>query len=71
MMKKYEYKFIKVPGKSGFKVKSDDTFNECKNIIHEEAEKGWQLKQVVMPFDEKAGVYRANCYEIIFEREAE
>lgn len=70
-MKKYEYKFVNVPKKSGFKVKSGDTFDECKNIILEEAEKGWRLKQVVMPLDEKAGVYRTTCYEIIFEREAE
>lgn len=42
-MKKYEYKFVKVPAKSGFQVKSGDTFNECKDIINAEAEKGWRL----------------------------
>lgn len=70
-MKRYEYKFVKVPAKSGFKVKSGDTFNECKDIINAEAEKGWQLKQVVVPFSEKTGVYGTSCYEIIFEKEAE
>lgn len=70
-MKKYEYKFVKVPAKSGFQVKSGDTFNECKDIINAEAEKGWRLKQVVVPFNEKASAYYASCYEIIFEKEAE
>lgn len=70
-MKRYEYKFAKVPAKSGFKVKPGDTFNECKDIINAEAEKGWQLKQVVVPFSEKTGVYGTSCYEIIFEKEAE
>lgn len=70
-MQKYEYKFVKIEAKSGFKVKSGDTFEECKVIIQAEAEKGWRLKQVVVPFSEKTGVYGTSCYEIIFEREVQ
>lgn len=68
-MKKYEYKFIEVPVKNGFKLKAGDTFEACKGIIASEAENGWRLKQVVTPFSEKMGVYGAIGYEIIFERE--
>lgn len=68
-MKKYEYKFIEVPVKSGFKVKAGDTFEACKELIVSEAEHGWRLKQVVTPFNEKMGVYGTLGYEIIFERE--
>jgi hypothetical protein len=69
-MKKYEYKFVEVPRLGGLKVKTGDTFEECKNVILSEAEQGWRFKQVVTPFDEKSGVYSAKCYQIIFEREA-
>lgn len=68
-MKKYEYNFIKVPVKPGFKAHSDDAFNACKEIIIQEAAKGWRLKQILAPFNEKTGVYRADSYEIIFEKE--
>lgn len=67
-MKKYEYKFIEVPKKSGIKGHGS-TFTECQNIIMEEAQNGWRLKQVVVPFNEKTGVYGAWCYQIIFEWE--
>lgn len=70
-MKKYEYKFIKVEKESSFKVKKGATFEKCKEIILEEAENGWRLKQVVVPFNEKTGGYGAYDYEIIFEREVE
>lgn len=40
-MKKYEYKFIEVPKKSGIKGHGS-TFTECQNIIMEEAQNGWQ-----------------------------
>lgn len=65
----YEYNFIEVPLKSGLRTKTGDTFIECKNIIQEEAKKGWRLKQVVIPPNEKTGVLTAYCYQIIFERE--
>lgn len=68
-MKKYEYKFVEVQRKTGLKVKSGDTFEECKSIILSEAEQGWRLKQIVTPFDEKAGVFHSNCYQIVFEKE--
>ena len=67
-MKKYEYKFIEVPKKPGIKGHGN-TFTECQNIIMEEAQNGWRLKQVVVPFNEKTGVYGAWCDQIIFERE--
>lgn len=57
--------------KKGLKDKAGDTFEECKRIIIAEAENGWRLKQVVIPFNEKSGVYGANCYQVIFEKEAD
>lgn len=68
-MKTYEYKFVEIPRAGGRKVNAGDTFEECKKAILSEAEQGWRLKQVVTPFDEKSGVCRAACYQIIFERE--
>ena len=53
-MSKYEYKFVHVPIKHGFKVKSGDTFEEAKKVIESEANEGWRLKQVVVPLNEKA-----------------
>ena len=69
-MKKYEYKFVKVQKEYGLKVKKGDAFEECKQVIMAEAEQGWQLKQVVVPFDEKTYQYEPYCYQIILEREA-
>ena len=68
-MKKYEYKFVEVPRINGIKVKTGDTFEECKKVILSEAENGWQLKQIVTPFDEKTGIFTSKGYQIIFERE--
>ena len=68
-MKKYEYKFVEVQRKTGLKVKSGDTFEECKNIILSEVGQGWRLKQIVTPFVEKVGVVHSNCYQIVFEKE--
>ena len=70
-MKKYEYKFVQVPYKGGFRAKAGDTFEACKEIIINEAMSGWRLKQVVVPFNEKVGVYGASSYKVIFEREIE
>lgn len=70
-MKRYAYKFVEVMAKKGLKDKAGDTFEECKRIIIAEAENGWRLKQVVIPFNEKSGVYGANCYQVIFEKEAD
>ena len=69
-MSKYEYKFVHVQINHGFKVKSGDTFEEAKKVIESEANEGWRLKQVVVPLNEKAGVYGwSTGYEIIFEKE--
>ena len=73
-MKKYEYKFVKVPivaEKKGIMsiVHKGETFEACKDVIMKEAENGWRLKQVVVPFNEKSGVYGTDCYQIIFEKE--
>lgn len=50
-------------------MKKGDTLAECKNAILENAQQGWRLKQVVVPFNEKTGAYGAYCYQIIFEKE--
>jgi len=68
-MAKYTYKFVEVP-RLGLSARSGDTFEICKKTILEEAENGWRLKQIVTPFDEKAGVFTAKNYQIIFEKEA-
>lgn len=70
----YEYKFIEVPLKKGFKVKSGDTFEECKSIIYKEAKNGWRLKQVLIPANENTGflapgLYAPYCYQIVLEKE--
>lgn len=65
----YEYKFIEVPLNTGFKSKTGDAFQECKNIIIQEAKNGWRLKQIIMPANEKTGMYTVYCYQIIFEKE--
>ena len=51
------------------KVKRGETFEKCKQVITEEAQQGWRLKQIVAPFDEKSSAYYAYAYQIIFERE--
>lgn len=68
-MKRYEYKFVEIPRKTGIKVNTGETFEDCKQVIMAEAEQGWRLKQVVTPFNEKTGVAVSYCYQIIFERE--
>lgn len=68
-MAHYEYKFVEVPRKGGLKAQSGDTFEACKQVIADEAAKGWRLKQVVTPFNEKMGMSVATGYQIIFERE--
>lgn len=76
-MKKYEYKFVKVSGSPGVKkgifcvAAKGAAFEACKEVILSQAADGWRLKQVVVPFNGKTGVYGARCYQVIFEREAE
>ena len=52
-MKQYEYKFVEIKREIGMKVKRGETFEKCKQVITEEAQQGWRLKQIVAPFDEK------------------
>ena len=65
----YEYKFVEVSAQRGLKAKTGDTFEACKEVIAAQTEAGWRLKQVVVPFNEKTGVYGATGYQIIFEKE--
>ena len=65
----FEYKFIEVPLKQGFKIKKGDHFEKCKNIINEEAKNGWRLKQIVVPPADSNGLYVPYCYQIVFEKE--
>lgn len=69
-MDRYEYDFVEVPVRFGFKMKVGDTFEACKEIIRDRAAEGWRLVQVVTPFNEKLGVYGNLGYQIIFERPA-
>lgn len=69
---KYEYKFVEVPlRRNGFKTKLGESFDKCKEIIEEEANNGWRLKQIVIPANEKTGVAAPYCYQIIFEKSIE
>lgn len=70
-MKQYEYKFVEILAKRGFKDKAGNTFDACKQIIVTEAKNGWRLKQVVTPFNEKMRLYGVMDYQIIFEKENE
>lgn len=65
----FEYKFIEVPLKLGFKAKKGDHFEKCKNIINEEAKNGWRLKQIVIPQADSNGMYYPYCYQVVFEKE--
>ena len=67
-MKQYEYKFVEVTAKA-FPGKPGGLMEKCKEIIQEEAQNGWRLKQVLVPFHEKFGIYGAAGYQIILERE--
>ena len=69
-MRRYEYKLVEIPAKRSFQGKAGGTFEACKEVILAQAEQGWRLKQVVVPFNEKMGVYGTDGYQVIFEREA-
>ena len=74
-MKRYEYKFVKVPvnwetkGISFHAPKNGSTFEACKEVIQNEAEAGWRFKQIIIPFNEGSMTGHAQCYQVIFERE--
>ena len=38
-MKKYEYKFVEIPKKTGLRVKSGETFEECKKVLSKKLNK--------------------------------
>ncbi len=72
-MAQYEYKFIEVPRSPKFAKQADrlssDDFKKCEDIIVREAKSGWRLKQVVVPYQERFGLFTAKGYEIILEKE--
>ena len=65
----FEYKFVEVALKQGFKIKKSNPFEECKEIINENAKNGWRLKQIVVEPANNAGMYYPSAYQIIFEKE--
>lgn len=66
---KYEYKFVEVPLRgNGFKTKQGDSFEICKDVITEEANNGWRLKEIFIPPNEKTGISVPYNYQVIFER---
>lgn len=68
-MEKYEYKFIEIQIPKWGRGKDKKTgYERCKAAIKSEAKDGWRLKQVLTPFNERAGVYMPKNYTIIFER---
>lgn len=60
---------MEIPGRTGLKIKTGETFEECKKVIMEEDEQGWRLKQAVNPFNEKTGVSASYCYQITLSRQ--
>lgn len=66
---RYEYKFIEVQlRENGFKTKQGDAFERCKEVIIEEANNGWRLKQIVIPANEKTGISAPYSYQVVFEK---
>ncbi|KUO53635.1 MAG: hypothetical protein APF76_11905 [Desulfitibacter sp. BRH_c19] len=60
----YEYRFIKIKLKSGFKGrKPEEDYHE---IIEQYAREGWRLVQIFAPAI--SGYGAAEFYELIFER---
>ncbi|MEW5251778.1 DUF4177 domain-containing protein [Microbulbifer discodermiae] len=62
-MKKYEYKTIELPFKTGlFKTGTPDV----ESLLNTEGELGWRLHQVVLP---AVGFGESSSMMVIFERE--
>lgn len=64
IVKKCKYKYIEIPVVEGLGAESSDAFEQCKETIDREAERGWRLKQIVMPLEGKGGKH----YRIILEK---
>ena len=66
----FRYEFVEVPLKGGLKAGKTDTFEECKNIIAEKAEEGYELVQIVPVGNEKTGIGSLLNYTIVFKKNA-
>lgn len=67
----YEYKFYRVPLETkaqGSNVDCKDDFYMVKDFLLFMTDNDWKFKQIVIPFDEKKGIYCTLGYEVIFER---
>lgn len=67
----YEYKFYRVPLETkaqGSNVDCKDDFYMVKDFLLSMTDNDWKFKQIVIPFDEKKGIYCTLGYEVIFER---
>ena len=60
----YEYKFVKVEMKIGFKVEPKEDYQ---SMVNNYAKEGWRLIQVLTP--PTAGYGTIGYYEFVFERE--
>jgi hypothetical protein len=63
-MNKYEYKFVRVELRSGWR--TDTPEEDYQNIVHDHAEEGWRLHQIFAPAT--SGTGWASYFELIFER---
>ena len=66
----FRYEFVEVPLKGGLKPGKTDTFEECKKIIAEKAEEGYELVQIVPVGNEKTGIGSLLNYTIVFKKNA-
>lgn len=66
----FKYEFVEVPLKGGLKAGKTDTFEECKRIITEKAEEGYELVQIVPVGNEKTGIGSLLNYTIVFKKNA-
>lgn len=64
----FRYEFVEVPLKGGLKAGKTDTFEECKKIITEKAEEGYELVQIVPVGNEKTGIGSLLNYTIVFKK---
>lgn len=63
----FKYEFVEVPIKGGLRAGRTDTFEECKKIIAEKAEEGYELVQIVPVGNEKTGIAALLNYTIVFK----